>query len=129
MEGACRTLLKINNNFTIITYRIIDTKDTLDKVNYKIRPVKCGKEEENAGCVQMKFYCFEIKFDWDNPCYNTFYVGTMGPIIQKLVQKIKKREAKHIIVENNFFIKGNSERDRPPTQQHMWGSTKFLLIK
>lgn len=37
-----------------------------------------GKKYGNVGNEQMKLYCYEFKLGWDNLCYNTFYVVTMG---------------------------------------------------
>lgn len=74
-----------------------------------------------------KLGCYEIKADWDNHCYHTFYVGIVKMTIQKLAQKMKKKGSKVYHCENNLFIKGYGERNRPPTQQYN-GTATLLLI-
>ena len=62
--------------------------------------------------------CYEIKKDWDNCCYHTFYAGIVKMTIRKPAQKIKEgNEAHHC--KNNLFIKEYGGRNKPPTHNAM----------
>ena len=82
--------------------------------------------EESVGNVQRKLDCYEIKKDWDNCCYHTFYAGIVKMTIRKPAQKIKEGSAAYHC-KNNLFITEYGGRNKPPTQQCNGTATPLLI--